>query len=200
MNPIVSTPGTTKTWHREIKSELDSEQYLPVRKRPFHSNDRKAERHELWLAVLVGLTPRAKYRRLRRISGRFSNLPDPLPGSDQAESRRAQTKRALEFVTSLTELQRDGVLSEAELTTQRRSVLDRLMDELREQGLGQGEEITLTSDVVDLINVLQLLGRSRRAGLLPDREFTGHKDQLLALMHDPSSGAAPGQDTEETSH
>ena len=92
------------------------------------------------------------------------------------------------------------MLSEAELTAQRRSILDRLIAELRQQGLGQSEEITLTSDVVDLIDVLQLLGRSRRDGLLPDSEFANHKDRLLALLNNPSSPAAPGQDTEGTSH
>jgi hypothetical protein len=181
-------PGTTRIWYYQLN--LDEKYLLPVPRRPWRPYVyRKAERHELKLAVLPGLARRTRYRRLRELSGDFPELPAVLPGSDQSQTRRAQAERALKLVNSLTELQRDGVLSEADLTAQRRSILDRLIEGLRQQGLGQSEEISLTSDVVDLIDVLQLLGRSRRDGLLPDSEFGEHKDQLLALLQNPPSPA-----------
>lgn len=190
--------GTSKIRYYQL--DLDAEYSLPVHRRPLRQfADRKAERRELRLAVQPGVSPRTKYRRLRGLSGQFPELPDVLPGSGQSRNRRAQAERALELVGSLTELQRDGLLSETELTVQRQSILRRLIDELRQQGLGLSEEITLTSDVVDLIDVLRLLGRSRRDGLLPDSEFADRKDQLLAPLHNPSSPAAQ-QDTEGTSH
>ena len=201
--PVLQTPahlepGTTNTWY--IRLNLDMDYPLPAQRRPLSSLvSRRAERRELRLAVLVGLNRRTKYRRLRGLSGRFASLPASLAGSERSWSRRAQAERSLELVTSLTELQRDGVITEAELTTQRRSILDHLIDELRQRGLDRNAETASRDDSVDLIDVLQLLGRSRRDGLLPDSEFQGYKVALLTLLQGPPPSAAPRQATEDTS-
>jgi hypothetical protein len=179
--PAQVKAGTTETWY--VRVDLDQPHPLPVRRHPFQTlTERQAARSELTLAMVVGLGRRTKYRRLHALSGRFPTLPPSVLGSRPSETQVARAERSMELLDGLTKLRRDAVLSEAELITQRRKILDDLVGAVIRQTRGPRNGTNSTRDFLDIVDVLRALGESRRNGLIPEAEFDEHKARLLALL------------------